>query len=139
VSGSGDSTVRIWDAISGKLQRSLEGHTDWVRSVAFSFDGLRILSGSDDCIIHVWDAVSGVLLHILEGHTQGVRSVAFSSDGSRIVSGSTDGTMRIWDSYTRTVQHIIEGYDLRNDLRSFLVESPLCNGMSTSSKWSSCC
>ncbi|HLG17662.1 MAG TPA: hypothetical protein VJH03_24680, partial [Blastocatellia bacterium] len=33
-SASSDKTVRIWDAGSGKLLRSLEGHTNWVRSVA---------------------------------------------------------------------------------------------------------
>jgi WD40 repeat protein len=47
VSGSGDETVRLWDAAIGTLLQTLEGHTDWVNSVAFSPNGklqtLRVL------------------------------------------------------------------------------------------------
>lgn len=39
VSGSGDKTVQLWDAVTGALQQTLEGHLDSVRSVAFSPDG----------------------------------------------------------------------------------------------------
>ncbi|EMD31474.1 hypothetical protein CERSUDRAFT_144986, partial [Gelatoporia subvermispora B] len=91
VSGSGDKTIRIWDASTGQaLLEPLEGHTNWVTSVAFSPDGTRIVSGSDDRTIRIWDASTGqALLEPLEGHTHPVISVAFSPDGTRIVSGST--------------------------------------------------
>ena len=39
VSGSGDQTVRLWDAATGALLQTLEGHTSSVNSVAFSPDG----------------------------------------------------------------------------------------------------
>jgi len=39
VSGSRDRTVRLWDAATGALLQTLEGHTDSVFSVAFSPDG----------------------------------------------------------------------------------------------------
>jgi WD40 repeat protein len=43
VSGSGDTTVRRWDAATGQqLLPALEGHTSGVRSVAFSPDGKQI-------------------------------------------------------------------------------------------------
>jgi hypothetical protein len=39
VSRSRDTTVRRWDAATGQqLLQALEGHTDWVTSVAFSRD-----------------------------------------------------------------------------------------------------
>ena len=57
VSGSGDETVRVWDADRGvQIGSPLQGHTHWVRSVAFSPDGTRIVSGSGDEIVRVWDA-----------------------------------------------------------------------------------
>jgi WD40 repeat protein len=34
------------------------GHTNWVRSVAFSPDGTRIASGSYDQTVRVWDATT---------------------------------------------------------------------------------
>ena len=36
LSGSGDKTVKLWDAATGRLVRTFEGHSDWVNSVAFS-------------------------------------------------------------------------------------------------------
>jgi WD40 repeat protein len=94
VSGSADTTLRLWDASSGKqLGPPLQGHTDRVWSVAFSPDGRRIVSGSAGTTLRLWDAISGKQLSPpLQGHTDSVYSVAFSPDGRRIVSGSFDGT-----------------------------------------------
>ncbi|ETN98396.1 hypothetical protein RFI_39116, partial [Reticulomyxa filosa] len=42
VSGSSDSTIRLWDASSGKQIQSLEGHSYAIASVQFSPDGNKI-------------------------------------------------------------------------------------------------
>ncbi|KAF8664862.1 hypothetical protein AX14_006690, partial [Amanita brunnescens Koide BX004] len=76
--------------------KSLDGHKDYVLSVAFSIDGTRIVSGSEDKSVRVWDASTGEELKTLYGHSDYVRSVAFSSDGTRIVSGSNDMSVRVW-------------------------------------------
>jgi WD40 repeat protein len=39
VFGSGDQTVRLWDAATGTALQTLEGHTSYVSSVAFPTDG----------------------------------------------------------------------------------------------------
>jgi WD40 repeat protein len=88
----------------------LYGHSRSVNSVAYSSDGLRIVSGSDDKTVRIWDAISGTVQHTLEGHTKWVNSVAFSSDGLRIVSCSYDETVRIWDAVSGTIQHTLEGH-----------------------------
>ena len=88
--------------------KTLEGHSDAVRSVVFSPDGTRIASGSDDHTIHLWDVVSGVHLKTLEGHSNLVLSVVFSPDGTRIASGSGDHTIRLWDAASGTPLKILE-------------------------------
>jgi len=75
----------------------LEGHTDYVRSVAWSPDGQRALSGSDDKTMRVWEVESGRTLGVLEGHTNRVYSVAWNADGPLAFSASTNGVMRVWD------------------------------------------
>jgi WD40 repeat protein len=72
----------------------LEGHTNWVFSVVFSWDGKCIVSGSRDQTIRVWDAETGeVVVGPLKGHTNSVSSVAFSQDCKCIASGSGDQTI----------------------------------------------
>ena len=46
LSGSDDSTVKVWDLTSGQELRTLAGHADGVKSVAVSADGRLALSGS---------------------------------------------------------------------------------------------
>ncbi|KAF7334743.1 WD-REPEATS-REGION domain-containing protein [Mycena sanguinolenta] len=100
VSGSNDSTVRLWDAENGApVGKPLKGHTDLVTSVVFSPDGKHIVSGSHDMTVRLWDAEHEAPLRMpLEGHTNWVASVAFSPDGRQIVSGSGDRTVRLWDA-----------------------------------------
>ena len=86
------------------------GHTDRVRSVAFSMDGLRVVSGSDDRRARIWDAATGNCTGVLEGHTHWVRSVAFSVDGLRVVSGSHDQTGRMWDVATGDCTAVLKGH-----------------------------
>ncbi len=45
-SGSDDKTVKLWEARSGKLLRTLEGHQSRVTSVAFDPQGGTLASGS---------------------------------------------------------------------------------------------
>jgi WD40 repeat protein len=45
-------------------------HIDWVRSVAFSVDGMRVVSGSNDRTVRMWDAATGNCTAVFEGHTR---------------------------------------------------------------------
>jgi WD40 repeat protein len=60
-SASDDKTVRLWDAATGALQRTLEGHSDVVLSVAFSPDSRLLASASDDKTVRLWDVATSTL------------------------------------------------------------------------------
>ena len=100
LSGSHDNTLKLWDAATGALIRTFEGHSGGVTSVAFSADGARVLSGSRDETLKLWDAASGALIRTFEGHSDWVSSVAFSPDGPALLSGSEDRTLKLWDAAT---------------------------------------
>jgi WD40 repeat protein len=69
--------VRVWDASTGAELNVLKGHTDSVNSVAFSRDGMRIVSGSYDETVRVWDVSASAGLNV-----DSVHSIALSRYGT---------------------------------------------------------
>ncbi|MGC6415118.1 MAG: caspase family protein, partial [Bacteroidia bacterium] len=110
VTASGDRIARIWDAQSGELLHTLEGHTNSVNSAVYNATGSQIVTASWDGTARIWDAQSGELLHTLEGHTKWVNSAYFNAKGSQIVTASGDNTARIWDAQSGELLHTLEGH-----------------------------
>lgn len=76
---------------------ALVGHTNWVRSVAFSPDGTKLASASDDRTVRVWKIDTLQELKKLSGHTGWVRCLAFGTDPNLMATGSMDQTLRFWN------------------------------------------
>ena len=106
VSGSGDYTLKVWNAETGACEATLEGHGDRVRACAFSPDGRRIVS-ADDQALKLWDAQTGRCEATFEERLRDaygvmVTACAFSCDGRRIVltGGWGDNALKLWCAET---------------------------------------
>lgn len=130
VTGNNDHTVKVWDARSGRLLRTLSGHSKDVLSVAFSPEGQWIASGSADGTAKVWEVATGRLLQTVIGHRAGVNAVAFTPDGVRLVTGSDDMTAAVWDWRRELKLGTLSGHT--GDIRS-LALSPDGNRLVTGS------
>lgn len=102
-SGSHDQTIKLWDARSGRLLRSVaqqsEGDSKPAWAVAFSPDGTLLASCTDDPTVRLWSVQSGALVRTFDSPDQtAISSVAFSPDGKRIAAGSGDNQLHMWDA-----------------------------------------
>lgn len=92
------------------LTRTLRGHTDQVRAVAFHPEGGQIATASLDGTARIWDVATGDSTRVLRGHDGPVRGVAYDATGRRLVTASSDRTARIWDAVTGQTVAVLRGH-----------------------------
>jgi len=100
LSGSWDSTLRLWDLNTGATTRRFVGHSKDVLSVAFSADNRQIVSGSRDRSINLWNTLGQLKYSITEdGHKEWVSCVRFSPNLQTplIVSAGWDKMVKVWN------------------------------------------
>jgi WD40 repeat protein len=100
-SASLDHTVKLWDAGTGALLRTLTGHTMQVLAARFGRDGGFLITAAGDTTAHVFTA-AGEPLELLEGHTGALYDAAITPDGRLAATASVDGTAMVWDASAGT-------------------------------------
>jgi WD40 repeat protein len=109
VTGSDDKTVRIWDASTGQLLRTIRlpqgpGHVGKVFAVAISPDGALVAAGGwtgadgQPKSIYLFDRDTGALVRRLEGLPNVVHHLVFSPTGRYLAAtlGGTSG-LRVYE------------------------------------------
>ena len=116
--GSRDTTIRLWDASTGTLLRTLEPHGSWIRSVAFSPDGTRLVSGSGaeqftpgkTAELILWDVASGREIRRFAGPHDRIYGVAYRPDGKQIASVNCESSLKLWDPESGALEHRLVGH-----------------------------
>lgn len=92
-----------------EIDSPLQGHGSTVRTLAFNYDGSRIVSGSSDYTVRVWNAdlrESAAEAYSLEWriaeHNDWINAAEFSKDGRLLVTASRNGLVIVWDVENRT-------------------------------------
>jgi WD40 repeat protein/tRNA A-37 threonylcarbamoyl transferase component Bud32 len=117
-SASNDKTVKLWNASSLQLIRTLE-HPSAVWSVAFSPDSRRLASSaappSEPGEVTIWDLETGRPLQTLPTRNGLTADVAFSPDGTRLASTSGDREgpheVIVWDLATGRKELVFTRHD----------------------------
>jgi serine/threonine protein kinase len=97
ISGSEDTTLKVWHLKLGKKMRTLSGHSGRINCLKISPDGQLLASTSWDTTIKIWNLKNLQEVLSLGGHKKWVISVVFSQDQSKLLSISCDRIIKIWN------------------------------------------
>jgi serine/threonine protein kinase/WD40 repeat protein len=98
--GHDDAKIRIWsvtDQGSCELTHVLSGHALKPHLLAFSPNGLRLVSASKDTTVQVWRVDTGEREQVL-GHARCVAEcLTVDPGGERIAVGCADQSVKVWE------------------------------------------
>jgi WD40 repeat protein len=97
ISGSHDTTIKIWNLAIGKEDFTLNGHTYRITALAVTPDSKRVISGSYDTTIKVWDLETGKEEFTLTNHKNSINTIKVTPNGKRFISVADDDMLKLWD------------------------------------------
>lgn len=130
--GYADGSVRLWNASTGSVVTTFNGHRKAITALAFSDAGTHLASGSQDTDLILWDIVGEaglyryettaifqshiLLFHRLRGHRDQITAVEFLPSADQpsasasgvsgfLLTASKDTFMKLWDLST---QHCVQ-------------------------------
>lgn len=99
LSGSEDSTLRLWEIATGHCIRTFSGHTGAVAFVSILHEGRVAFSASKDGTFKLWNVTHGECLSTVQAEAaQTMDSVCVGRDGRiAVVASQTGPLLTVWD------------------------------------------
>jgi WD40 repeat protein/tRNA A-37 threonylcarbamoyl transferase component Bud32 len=107
--GSDDTSLRLWDAATGKQQAVLPGHSSAVVGVAFAHSGEFLVSGDSDGTLRLWNVATRDEGPALPHHQGNLRRLALSPDDRTLAVGGGAQGVELWDLETRSIRQTLAG------------------------------
>ena len=96
LSGSSDSSVKLWSATERKLVAEFAGHKGGITCLAVGPGDQVFVSGSTDSTLRLWNLEKGSEVALFVGHTERVNCVVITPNGAFCISGSADSSLILW-------------------------------------------
>jgi WD40 repeat protein len=114
VTASADQSLRVWEAVSGRLVRSLENHTAAVRSLAVRPQppGAQpmIASAGADGTVRFWQPAIGRMVRFARLPDEPL-DLAWTANGNRLLAACRDGRLRVIDPDTAEITSDLPALD----------------------------
>jgi WD40 repeat protein len=109
--------IVVWDALGGERVTShgkrvlaLEADMSPVFSLAWSLDGMLLLSGGTNGQLYWWEIDRETNPSVVPAHEGWIHSIRVSPDGGTVASAGEDGVIQLWNMHSR--RHL---FTLRRD------------------------
>lgn len=115
-SGSGDTTLRLWDLLTETPHFTCTGHRQWVLCIAWSPDSIKVASSCKAGEIRIWSSESGDLLgKPLVGHKKWITGLSWEPYHSNpecrhLASSGHDNDIRLWDALLGRCTKVLSGH-----------------------------
>lgn len=115
-SGSGDTTLRLWDLTTETPHFTCRGHKQWVLCVAWAPDSKKVASSCKAGQIMIWCPNTGQQLgKTLTGHKKHINCLSWepyhmNAECRFLASAGSDGDVRIWDIILGQSVRVLAGH-----------------------------
>jgi WD40 repeat protein/serine/threonine protein kinase/tetratricopeptide (TPR) repeat protein len=100
LTGSHDTTARLWDVATGRPRGPPMAHPGGVWDAAFGAGGKTVVTACDDGQVRFWVAATSRPAGQTPPLPKQQQSLALSPDAKVLVTNSVDATARLWDAST---------------------------------------
>lgn len=115
-SGSGDTTLRLWDLTTETPHHTCKGHKQWVLCVAWSPDSKKVASACKAGEVRLWDPDTGKQIgKPMTGHKKWINMLSWepyhmNPECRYLASAGNDNDVRIWDTVLGNCARVVAGH-----------------------------